>query len=285
MLIQGCSDVSIARSGVRNDFVCDLMWGAHFKFDTDVSILFPYINGSVKEARYYDRPPHVRFNHQGVHCSLYPGEAMAAPFRGREHAMAFIEQLVNFFNDLYDRRDALTPNHKIYRQPVSIVDIVKILPRTNCRQCGYATCLAFAAALRNGEVHPSECPEFPEPISTQSVYPVFGENQTLESTVSIETESPQTRTAVNRQEKLDHDLSADKTPLYDRYGIRIQYNLTPREIQVLRLVADGASNPEISELLHISPHTVKSHVIHIFNKLNVNDRTQAAVWAARNQVV
>ena len=61
--------------------------------------------------------------------------------------------------------------------------------------------------------------------------------------------------------------------------------LTDREKEVLGLVANGATNNEISEALCISPHTVKSHVIHIFNKLGVNDRTQAAVLAAQKNLL
>ncbi len=57
--------------------------------------------------------------------------------------------------------------------------------------------------------------------------------------------------------------------------------LTPREEQVLRCVAQGMTNKEIAALLTISHHTVKSHVINIFNKLGVNDRAQAAATAAR----
>ena len=57
--------------------------------------------------------------------------------------------------------------------------------------------------------------------------------------------------------------------------------LTPRELEVLRLIARGESKPEIGRALGISVHTVKVHVVHIFNKLGVNDRAQAAVWAAR----
>jgi DNA-binding NarL/FixJ family response regulator len=46
-------------------------------------------------------------------------------------------------------------------------------------------------------------------------------------------------------------------------------------------MADGMSNREIARLLDISPNTVKTHVVHIFNKLGVKDRTQAAVTATR----
>ncbi len=55
--------------------------------------------------------------------------------------------------------------------------------------------------------------------------------------------------------------------------------LSPREVEVLSVVADGASNAEIARMLHISETTVKAHMSHIFNKLEVNDRT-AAVTAA-----
>ncbi len=72
---------------------------------------------------------------------------------------------------------------------------------------------------------------------------------------------------------------------YSDLSLRPPAPLTGRELEVLRLVAQGATNAEIADILEISPHAVKSHVIHIFNKLGVSDRTQAAVWAARNALV
>lgn len=61
--------------------------------------------------------------------------------------------------------------------------------------------------------------------------------------------------------------------------------LTNRELQVLRHVALGLSNREIGQSLGISIETVKEHVQNILRKLDVNDRTQAAVWAVRRGVV
>ncbi|MBN3909568.1 MAG: response regulator transcription factor [Nostoc sp. NMS1] len=55
--------------------------------------------------------------------------------------------------------------------------------------------------------------------------------------------------------------------------------LTPREKEVLRLIATGASNREIAQELYISEGTVKNHVTNILNTLNLRDRTQAAIWA------
>jgi DNA-binding NarL/FixJ family response regulator len=61
--------------------------------------------------------------------------------------------------------------------------------------------------------------------------------------------------------------------------------LTQRETQVLRHIALGLSNREIANSLAISVETVKEHVQNILRKLNVNDRTQAAVWAVRKGLV
>ncbi len=57
--------------------------------------------------------------------------------------------------------------------------------------------------------------------------------------------------------------------------------LTPREHEILRLLAQGATNREIARALHISEHTVKTHVHHILEKLGVENRAQAAALAVR----
>ena len=56
-------------------------------------------------------------------------------------------------------------------------------------------------------------------------------------------------------------------------------SLSPRELEVLRLVADGRSNPEIARVLFIGEATVKTHLLHVFEKLEVNDRTRAVTRA------
>jgi len=61
--------------------------------------------------------------------------------------------------------------------------------------------------------------------------------------------------------------------------------LSERELEVLRLIADGMNNADIAEALVISEKTVKSHVSNILNKLHLADRTQAAVYAWREGVV
>ncbi len=57
--------------------------------------------------------------------------------------------------------------------------------------------------------------------------------------------------------------------------------LSDRELEVLRLIAEGKTNQEIAEVLIVSPTTIKTHVQNILHKLGVSDRTQAAVYAVR----
>lgn len=64
-----------------------------------------------------------------------------------------------------------------------------------------------------------------------------------------------------------------------------EVSLTQRETQVLRHLALGLSNKEIGQSLSISIETVKEHVQHLLRKMDVSDRTQAAVWAVRRGLV
>lgn len=68
-------------------------------------------------------------------------------------------------------------------------------------------------------------------------------------------------------------------------GKSIIDSLTKREIEVLKLLAEGLFNKEIAFTLDISEKTVKNHVSNIFKKINVSDRTQAAVFAIKHNLV
>jgi DNA-binding NarL/FixJ family response regulator len=69
-----------------------------------------------------------------------------------------------------------------------------------------------------------------------------------------------------------------------RTGRRPAEGLTPRERDVLLMVAQGLPNKQIARRLEISERTVKGHLTHIFERIGVTDRTQAALWAKRHRL-
>ncbi len=70
-----------------------------------------------------------------------------------------------------------------------------------------------------------------------------------------------------------------------RVVLDVEVPLTQRESEVLKQLVNGLTNKEIAQALDISYETVKEHVQHILRKIGVTDRTQAAVWAVRNNLV
>ena len=73
--------------------------------------------------------------------------------------------------------------------------------------------------------------------------------------------------------------------LIGRMRLPVEEKLSSRELEVLGLVAEGASNSDIASRLHISQATVKSHLIHIFGKLGVSDRTAAVTVALQRGLI
>ncbi|MCF8020212.1 MAG: response regulator transcription factor [Vallitaleaceae bacterium] len=71
----------------------------------------------------------------------------------------------------------------------------------------------------------------------------------------------------------------------DETGAVHNTRLTKREVEVLKLITEGLLNKEIAHRLCISEKTVKNHVSNIFKKIEVSDRTQAAVFAIKNAIV
>ena len=122
-------------------------------------------------------------------------------------------------------------------------------------------------------------------------FPVYDENHNLLYTIKIGHDITDKKLGIEKQKRyieslektLENLTKQEQGVVFENSGFRNM--LTGRELEVLHLMADGFTNTEIAGILSISHHTVKSHITHIFDKLGVNDRTQAAVCAARLRLI
>lgn len=101
------------------------------------------------------------------------------------------------------------------------------------------------------------------------------------------------KTAIFSIQRGENFIQPSLTPLLkeaiekkkEKAGMSTDVVLTKRELEVLKLLAQGLYNKEIADKLSISEKTVKNHVSRLFKKISVSDRTQAAVYAIKNKIV
>jgi DNA-binding CsgD family transcriptional regulator/ArsR family metal-binding transcriptional regulator len=253
--------------------------------DWDISPLFPYLNAVARSAQLYSKPAYIKFVLDGRLCAFYPSKGAFAPVADLVEAYEFLNTLSEYIAGIIRDRESITPVFKTFKT-VSPLDIYRLLPGTNCRKCGHATCLAFAAALSRQKASADHCPYLLPPVEEQATFPVLDHKGNCIRTISLAIDTTQLRSDIHRKDARIQDLEGQLADFESHHqndfhtaNTNLPTPLTNREIQVLRRLSQGATNKEISLDLHISEHTVKSHVIHIFNKLAVNDRTQASVWA------
>jgi PAS domain S-box-containing protein len=124
-------------------------------------------------------------------------------------------------------------------------------------------------------------------------YPVRGLDKNVSAVIVIVFDTTASKNALQQQRDytglLEQRLSVKergpKKINLNSGDIAISVKLSRRETDVLRLITEGYTNTQIAELLDVSANTVKSYVNGLFNKLGVNDRTQAAVLATRNHLI
>ncbi len=116
------------------------------EFDRDASEIFPYANAVLPGAIYHHAGKSLTLRREGRLITLYPRRVVAAKVNDFDDARAIVAWIIDLLNDCDRRRLDIDPDFR-RRERLGVLDVVKLLPGTNCRRCGQATCLAFAAFL------------------------------------------------------------------------------------------------------------------------------------------
>jgi ArsR family metal-binding transcriptional regulator len=119
--------------------------------------VIPYLAALPGIIAYNPGVPTLTFRHQPGFLTLYANRVTITQVRDAEEGLVLLAALVEAVNATWEHRDELTAVTHSRRRPRPL-DIYELLPKTNCKQCGEATCMAFAFALIQQNRAITECP-------------------------------------------------------------------------------------------------------------------------------
>jgi ArsR family metal-binding transcriptional regulator len=124
----------------------------------DIGEVLPYLNAVLGGTQYFKDPPQVMFHHNGRIIKVGAREIAVNALADEAQAEKILGWLKNEINQAWENRESITPCFAGRARP-QLMEILKMLPKTNCKKCGQATCMVFAVALREGAIGPDACPE------------------------------------------------------------------------------------------------------------------------------
>jgi ArsR family metal-binding transcriptional regulator len=126
-------------------------------FAGDISPAFPFVNAELGAWDYNQKNQVLLLKiSDGKWITLHPDKIAIRGIRDIEEAHALLTWIRRQINEIYARRAAIRPRYTS-QAGLKVMEILKLLPMTNCKVCGYAACMAFAAALREGEISLPAC--------------------------------------------------------------------------------------------------------------------------------
>lgn len=127
------------------------------RLDQEVSCAIPYLNAVLGGSEYLKEPPAVTFKLQGKLISVQCRTITVNALKDEAEARKIVEWIRREINDAWENRYQIEPRYEGAGRP-QVIEILKLLPKTNCRQCGQPTCMVFAARLAEGAMGTENCP-------------------------------------------------------------------------------------------------------------------------------
>jgi len=131
------------------------------RLNEDVGAVLPYLNAVLGGTQYFSDPPEVMFHHQGKILKVGAREIAVNALKDEAEADRILEWLKNEINQTWENRADITPCYAGKTKP-KLLEILRLLPKTNCKKCGRATCMVFAAQAMGGGRGAEDCPELSE---------------------------------------------------------------------------------------------------------------------------
>lgn len=128
------------------------------QLNEDILDILPYLNKMLGGAQFYTDPPTVMFFHYGKSIKVGAKEIAINALVDEAEAKRFISWLEDEINEVWEKREGITPKF-IRRKNPQTIEILRLLPKTNCKRCGRDTCMLFAVQMAEGGLGHEHCPE------------------------------------------------------------------------------------------------------------------------------
>ena len=125
--------------------------------DQDISEVLPYLNAVLGGFEYLKDPPAVIFRSQGKLITVHGRKIAVNALRDEEEADKILAWLQREINAAWENRASIEPSFEGVPKP-KVIEILKLLPKTNCKECGESTCMVFAARMAEGVKGSEDCP-------------------------------------------------------------------------------------------------------------------------------
>ncbi len=125
--------------------------------DENIEEVLPFLNAELGGDSYTQDPPSVTFKVHGKLITVNPRKIAVNALKDESEADKILSWLQREINDVWDRHDEIEPSYKSVSKPV-ILEILKLLPKTNCKECRELTCLVFATRIADGARDQNDCP-------------------------------------------------------------------------------------------------------------------------------
>lgn len=126
--------------------------------DENISDVLPYLNTVLRGHQYITEPPSLTLKFNGKLITIYSREIAINIVKDQAEADRILEWLKQEINDTWKRRNQIKPSFSAAQKP-GILNILKLLPKTNCKECGQPTCMVFALLVTEGKKSPEDCPQ------------------------------------------------------------------------------------------------------------------------------
>ena len=125
--------------------------------------VLPYINAVLPNVLAYSPAAGtMTLRRQPGFITLYPDKVYITQVKDSEEGLVLLQTLCDLLNQVWAKRTEIMPVAQA-RKPPGMLDVYKLLPKSNCKACGLETCMAFAAALLRGEAQLQDCPSLLTP--------------------------------------------------------------------------------------------------------------------------